>query len=131
MIRSSGCSSSGSRARLSVESSHRVTTSTLGLLAPAEQVGDLVGPGPVAVVDAAQADRAGPAPVAVEHDADVTRAGTPASDAPQPVLVHRVDEVAQAHGAPSVTTCRPRPSPRAGRYRCGDAAASMSRRRPG
>ena len=46
-----------------------------GLLAPAQQVGDLGRTDPVAVVDVDESRVARPAPVAVEHERDVARAG--------------------------------------------------------
>ena len=79
-----------------------------GVVAPAEQVDDLVGAALVAVVDARRPDHAGPAAVAVEHQPDVARhrRGLTGEAARQPALVQLVGDVAQPHA----TSCRSRRS---------------------
>ena len=110
MMRSSGASSGSGRLRLSVDSSHRVTSSTPGLVAPAEQVADLARADAVAVVGVLEPELLGPAPVAVDDDADVPgdgRAGA-LERGGQPPLVQAVGEVAQSHAR---LRSRPRQGP--------------------
>jgi hypothetical protein len=70
------------------------------LLAPLQQVGDVVRAGAVAVADVRGAGGARPAPVAVEDDADVARPGPLRDRASEPSLVDPVDHLAYIHVAP-------------------------------
>jgi hypothetical protein len=100
MILSSGSSSAAGRCRLSVDSSHSVTTSTPASSHQPSRSAIFAAPDPVPVVDVDETDVARPPAVAVEHQRHVPwPLPRPAQLARQPALVDRVHHLAHAHGA--------------------------------
>ena len=78
-----------------------------GVVAPAEQVGDLVGAAAVAVGDVLQPDRPGPAPVPVHDDADVVRQVRAFQRAGQAPLVDLGERLAHLLAGPHAATLGP------------------------
>ena len=98
-----------------------------GVVAPAEQVGDLVGAAPVAVGDVLQPDGPGPAPVPVHDHADVVRQVRALQRAGQPPLVDLGERLAHLLAGPHAATLGPRAT--TGREPPGGRSA-RSRSRP-
>ena len=94
MIPSNGSSSRDGRFRLSVESSHKVTTSTpISSHQPSMRLD--VGGARAMTLGRVGPDGLGPSPVAVEHHADVLREPLGGKAAVDPRLVRRIEQPSQ------------------------------------
>ncbi len=75
-----------------------------GVLRPAQQVRDVLGPGPVPG-PGVQTGRLGPAPVAVHHEPDVPRQPRPSYVATEPVGPGALEEVHYLRPSPWKRAC--------------------------